>query len=100
MRNLRLHWDAEQGWMLDVPAMLSAPALQRVIDYALPHQVDRYRSLPPGAKKDELKGAIEALIVGKIKQLLVGPRGDGKGDLPLFTAALDPDDRKIISFGK
>jgi hypothetical protein len=99
MRALRLHWSAEDGWMVDVPATLSAPALKRVIAWALPRQVDRYRTLTPGPKRDELKGALERLRAGIVEQRVVGDRGDGKGDMLLFSAPRPAEDRKIISIG-
>lgn len=99
MNALRLRW-IDGSWLLDVPAPLSNLALQRVIEWALPRQVDRFRSLPPGDKKDELKGAIEALQAGRVQQRVVGPRGDGKGDIPLFQAQRPDEARKIISVGR
>lgn len=100
MRNLRLHWDAKQGWLLDVPFALPAHSLKQVVSWALPRQVSRLRSLPPGEKKDELTRALKLLQAGEVQQNVVGDRGDGKGDLLLFSAPRDPEDRKIISIGK
>jgi len=99
MNNLRLHWDAQEGWLLDVPAALSKPALQRVVEWSIPRQVARFQGLPPGDKKNDLKRAIELLQQGQVRQRLVGARGDGKGDLVMFSAARPPEDRKIISLG-
>lgn len=99
MRNLRLHWDAQAGWYLDVPAALSRPALQRVIDWALPRQIDRWRSLPVGDRRDQLATAIQQLQDGLVEQRLVGSRGDGQGDLVMFQATRPQEDRKIISVG-
>lgn len=99
MNNLRLHWDAQEGWLLDVPTALSKPALQRVVEWSIPKQVARFQSLPPGDKKDDLKRAIESLREGKVRQRLVGTRGDGKGDLVMFQANRPQEDRKVISLG-
>jgi hypothetical protein len=81
MNALRLHWDADRGWILDVPVALSAPALERAVAWCLPKQIDRWRSLPSGAKRDELGHAIELLRRGRVTQRIVGMRGDGKGDI-------------------
>lgn len=68
---LRLHWDAELGWLLDVPVALRADQLGRIAAWALPRQVDRYRALPPGDRKDELGRAIALLRQGTIRQRLL-----------------------------
>lgn len=80
-RNIRLHWDAEAGWVLDVPWNLPEDFVQRTARYAVPKQIDRWRSLPLGEKKTELEAAIKLLQAGKITQNIVGARGDGKGDI-------------------
>jgi hypothetical protein len=85
VKNIRLHWDAETGWILDVPFLLPKQALKNAVDHAIPKQIDRWRSLPMGPKKDELSMAIKKLQQYQIQQNLVGPRGDGKGDLVLFS---------------
>lgn len=84
-KNLRLHWDAQQGWILDVPWLLPAAAVRNAAGLAVKKQIDRWRSLPLGEKKDELKEAIEKLQRGEVQQRVVGPKGDGKGDLLLFS---------------
>lgn len=83
-KNLRLHWDSEIGWILDVPILLPDHVVSSSIKWAIPLQVDRYRSLPIGDKKDELKKAIKLLIQGKVQQRIVGYHGDGKGDLVIY----------------
>lgn len=80
-KGLRLHWDDTAGWILDVPWMMPLDFVKRTIEYALPRQIDRWRSLPPGDKKDALKSNIELLQQGKVTQKIVGARGDGKGDI-------------------
>jgi hypothetical protein len=82
----------EEGWILDVPVYLPETALPGVMRWALPRQVDRWRSLPPGDRKDELGGAIALLKAGKITQKIVGARGDGKGDIVVLQAK-PPDSR-------
>jgi len=99
MRPFRLHWDAVEGWLLDVPVAQPPHIIQRVIDWSVPKQVDRLRALPPGEKKEELTKAIQLLQAGQLKQRLVGFCGDGKGDLVMFEAQRPHDDRKIISVG-
>jgi hypothetical protein len=86
-KNIRLHWDAEKGWLLDVPWGVSESMLRRVAEYAVPRQIDRWKSLPPGDKKEDLKLAIQKLQRFEIKQNIVGPRGDGLGDLVLFSGS-------------
>jgi hypothetical protein len=99
MRGIRLHWDAEQGWLLDVPFMLSKPMFARAIEWSVPRQVDRLRSLPPNTDKHrELKAAIEELRAGKVCQNVVGARGDGKGDIVSFQAKR-PEGPQPYSFG-
>ncbi len=86
-RNVRLHWDAEAGWILDVPWNLPNDFVKRTAEYAVPRQVDRWRALPPGEKKDELERAIKLLQAGKVTQKIVGARGDGKGDIIIHSGA-------------
>jgi len=71
MKNLRLHWDAEAGWVVDVPVHLPQRQVYNLIQYALPRQIDRWRGLPPGERKGELGRAIELLRQGKVKQRLL-----------------------------
>lgn len=77
MRNLRLYWDVETGWILDVPVALSKDQLDRVARWALPRQIDRYRGLPPGDRKEQLGFAIEALRRREVRQRLFDHDGDG-----------------------
>lgn len=86
MRYLRLHYDAEHGVMIDVPFALPEWALKTAIEKAIPKQIDRYRTLPAGPKRDELKSVIEKMQAGQVHQNVVGSRGDGKGDIVLFNS--------------
>jgi hypothetical protein len=90
----RLVWNADLGWVVEVETLLSAEQLRGVCDFAILHQVGRYRSLPPGAKKDELAGAIRELRAYRITQRLVSSK-DGTG--VLFRS--DKGTGKIISIG-
>ncbi len=81
---MRLHWDAAEGWVVDVPAALSRPMLDRLVAWALPRQRDRWRSLPTGDKRDELGRAIGLLEQGGVRQRIVGERGNGKGDIVIY----------------
>jgi hypothetical protein len=83
---LRLHWDAETGWVIDTPTGLSQPQIDRIVAWSLPKQIDRWRSLPPSEKKVELESAIDLLRAGRVSQRIVGERGDGKGDVVAFEA--------------
>lgn len=88
MRDLNLWYsgDPEVGWYLDVPFALPRSALQRAVEYVLPKQIDRWRSLPHGDMRDDLAKGIRALQAGKIEQRVVGARGDGSGDIVAFEA--------------
>ena len=91
-RPYRLHWDREIGWILDVDMLLSDHAIQKVLDWALPKQIERFHGLAPGDRKDDLKAAIKVLEQARtrpdlIKQNLINPRrGDGKGELTIIDA--------------
>jgi len=63
--------------MIDVPTLMSASALQRVVEWAIPRQVQRYNALPLGDRKRELGKAIDLLKDGKISQRLIDHDGDG-----------------------
>lgn len=73
----RLHWDHARGWIIDVPTAVTSQQLVRIAQWALPRQIERWRSLPPGARKDELEGAIALLRQGRIAQRLIDHDGDG-----------------------
>lgn len=75
--NLRLHWDAEMGWIIDVPFTLTLQAVQRICEYAIPKQQNRMLSLSPGDKKEELRVAIELLKRFHVTQRLIDHDGDG-----------------------
>lgn len=68
MKDLRTKWlgDAE-GWVVFAPVALTVGQLRRVATLVEPMQVDRYRSLPPGERKDECKRSIEALRAGRVR---------------------------------
>lgn len=72
--DVRLRWVGD-GWWLDVPTALSADQIRRIAAWALPRQVDRWRSLPPGEKKDECRRTIDALKSGLIQQRIVNMDG-------------------------
>lgn len=77
MGGLRLHWDATQGWILDVPVALTEEQLHRVAKWAFEIQVQRWRSLMPGERKEEAARSLKALEQGKISQRLVDADNDG-----------------------
>lgn len=82
MNQPRLHWDAEVGWVLDVPKMLDAGTLHRLsTGWAFKMQHARWLSLPPGERKDELGRALVLLRDGKVQQRVVGSHGKGRGDI-------------------
>jgi len=87
IRAIRLHWDDERGWLLDVPFLLPRSHIVSLIQRKfLPLQIDRFRSLPHSDAREHLKNAIESLKRYEVEQLLVGPHGNGKGDLVVLDA--------------
>lgn len=84
-KNVRLHWDDKNGWILDVPWVLPDDFLRKVVSYSIPKQVDRWRSLPTGEKRDDLGLAIQSLKRLEIRQNVVGSQGNGTGDLLIFS---------------
>lgn len=83
-KHLRLHWDAERGWLLDVKFAVPDAMARAAVDWALPWQIQKYRMLPAGPKRDELRDAIKKLQRYEVRQNVVGARGDGKGEIELF----------------
>jgi len=94
MKHYRLHWDAVIGWIVDVDVALDACQLKKICDWAIPRQIDRWRSLPLGEKKTELEVAIKKLQAYKIQQRVVQ---DQSGTTTLFKS--DQGTGKIISVG-
>jgi hypothetical protein len=88
MRTLRLHWAAESGWLLDVPVGVPQQVLLNAAKWAVPKQIDRWRALPAGSKKDELGRAIKLLQRGMVTQNIIGFHGNGKGDIVAFGSDL------------
>jgi hypothetical protein len=96
VKHLRLHWDAEIGWVVDVPFCLPEATISRVVAISLPKQLDRLRSLPPGDRKAELARAIKLLQAGKVEQRLVDANGDGVYEM---YKTFERTSRKVISYG-
>lgn len=88
MRQMRCTWDAGRNyWMLDVPHALPQRALEKAREHILLVQKGRFRALPPGDKRDELRDAIVRLEQPDgLRQRVVGERGDNKGELVVFSA--------------
>lgn len=82
---LRLHYHPDHGWLLDVPMGYPAELAQRAIDWALKIQRDRWRSAPHGERREDIGRGIRELEAGKWSQHVVGARGDGSGDILLFS---------------
>lgn len=93
-RPLRLHWDAERGWLLDAQCTLAPAELQRIIEWALPRQIERLKSLPAGDKRTELEKAIVDLRAGKVVVV-----ADPRHEMKMFEAPIPKEDRKIILIG-
>ena len=107
MKDLRVHWKADIGWIIDVPILYPEFVTNRVAEKMLKIQLDRWRTLIPGEVKDECLRTIEdlnpiaadqlrkdngILILRpnipkrRIQQRIVGQRGDCKGDMVAFQA--------------
>ena len=71
VQDLRLYWRGSE-WFVDAPTALSAAQIARVTAWALPRQIDRWRGLPPGEKKDECAHTIEALKAGRVSCRVTG----------------------------
>ena len=99
MKNSRLYWDAENGWLLDVPVAYDQRAMFNIAQWAIPRQVERWRCLPPSEKKEQLANAIRQLEKGLIRQRVVGYRGNGEGDIVLFNSEKEKSDRLILDLG-
>jgi len=94
----RFYWRADPGvWFFDVPMGLPSSVVRKLAADNVPKLIEKFRTLPPGDRKDDLKKAIEALSSFKIVQRIVGARGNSKGDLKLFEAPRPHEARKIIS---
>lgn len=73
--DVRMRWDAERGWLVFAPVVLSTSQLSRIAQWAEPKQVDRYRSLPPGERKEECARAVQDLRDGRVQCVI--QNGDG-----------------------
>lgn len=80
-KNMRLWWNGEAGWVVDVPFGVSNQALKAICDYALKPQIQRYTFTPDGDKKELLKRTIEDLKNYKITQRITGLNNDFKSDV-------------------
>lgn len=94
-----LRWHKEHNcWYYCVPFTIPAIALNAAIQWAIPRLKDKLRSLPNGDKKKDLEHALRRLIEDRaVQQIVTGPRGDGRGDLPLFNARQPKNEPAIIS---
>lgn len=75
MKNVRMHYDIIDGWILDVEFTLNPIEIEKIIDYTLFKQSDRLKSMISGARRDECKIALDLLRVGRskvVKQNFIG----------------------------
>ena len=75
MKNVRMHYDIIDGWILDVEFTLNPIEVEKIIDYTLFKQSDRLKSMISGARRDECKIALDLLRVGRsnvVKQNFIG----------------------------
>ncbi len=93
-RPLRLHWDAVEGWRLDAQTAMSPQEVARMVAWALPKQIDRWKTLPAGPRRDELAAAIVKLRSGDVRVMIVD-----QAETKMFEAPVPHEDRKIMMVG-
>lgn len=73
---------AKDWWYLDTDESLPAHALRSAVDYCLRINEDRWRSTPPGDRKELFARGLNALKMGRVSVRIAKKRGD----INLFTA--------------
>lgn len=73
MKTTSIRWSRDRDeWIVESPVQIPALALARLVTWARKPQIDRWRSLPPGDRKDDLKHAIDRLDAGAVVVVVVG----------------------------
>jgi hypothetical protein len=96
VRNLRLHWRPDQGWLIDCPAA-PTPAQMGYVRGILrsPRGIDHILHVG-GVATEHRTAALEDALAGRVTANVLGPRMNGTGDLKLFEA---PKPRERIYVG-
>jgi hypothetical protein len=76
MNPLRMSYRKGEGWYLDVKEVLPDIALKQACDFAYKINLDRYRGLPLGDKKDELREALNDLKQYKARQRVIAKQNE------------------------
>lgn len=89
LRNVRgaapMRYDlAQDCWFLDVDEGLPQSAVNAATAYCLKINEDRWRSFPPGDRKDLMARGLAALRAGNVKVRIAKKRGD----ITLFQATV------------
>lgn len=80
----RVHWDAEQGWVVDTQIALSPAQLQRVIAHTKRIQSERVLAMPRGDRKDQATQALKSLSLRSLKVNLLPESGYSEGERELY----------------
>ena len=92
MKQPRAWWSGdEKGWIVDVEQLLTPMELQRIIDFTLKVQSDRFITLGSGDRRDECARTITALRERKMIQNIIGV-----GDKVIYDA-YKTDSKKIFT---
>jgi len=67
---LRVYYNAEFGWCIDVPTPVSAAMIRAAAEWSYKMNLDKWRSMRPGDQKDRLGAALPSLREGKIRQVI------------------------------
>lgn len=69
MKGVRVWWDAEHGWSVEVPFALSASQAQAVVGWVQKVQGERLKSMR-GDKREQAERALKALTVKTLHQVV------------------------------
>lgn len=69
---LRVYFNEKLGWCVDVPAPLSSQMVKAATDWAYKMNLDRWKGMMPGDRKDRLGAALPALRAGRVHQVVKG----------------------------
>ena len=70
----RMSYRLNEGWYLDVEEPLPQVAVNSAIAFGIKVNMERYHALPPGDRKDELRGALKDLMAGNVKQRIIAEK--------------------------
>jgi hypothetical protein len=76
-----MRWHGDTGWAIDIDKGMTPSEIQRCVDFTLKVQLDRWRGLLPGDRKDECWRTILDLKSNKVSVNVAGT-----GERVLFDA--------------